>query len=144
MLIPAAVAGSLTLSALSVQVPVADRFVPSLIGVTGLSQCAMPDKPSAPVKVTVTSLLFHPNGFGPGDAAAVAVGFALSMLMPLTVAGSALLPAMSTQLPVFVTERLCPSAVTVDPSTVFVPTADCTGPVSAHAKLTATSVLFQP
>src|SRR5207249_4895886 len=58
--------------------------------------------------------------------------------------GSAALPAPSTQLPVFVTDWFMPSVVIVAPSTELVSTPDCTTPVSAQAKVTITSVLFQP
>src|SRR3989442_14725881 len=66
------------------------------------------------------------------------------MLMPLTVDGSAALPATSTQLPVLVTEAFCTSAVNVCPATLLVSTPDSTAPVSAQVKFTVTSVLFQP
>src|SRR5438094_8246616 len=110
----------------------------------GASQLAMPDKLSFPLKVMVTSVLFQPNALGGTSRAALAVGLVLSMLMLLTVDGSAALPATSTQLPVLVTVSLCPSALTVSPATVLVARPDCTAPASAQVKLTVTSVLFQP
>src|SRR5947208_16822541 len=64
--------------------------------------------------------------------------------MPLTVDGSAALPATSTQLPVLVTEAFCTSAVNVCPATLLVSRPDSTAPVSAQVKFTVTSVLFQP
>src|SRR5437660_12238321 len=66
------------------------------------------------------------------------------MLMPLTVDGSAALPALSRQLPVLVTEAFCTSAVNVCPATLLVSRPDSTAPVSAQVKFTVTSVLFQP
>src|SRR5437667_177571 len=110
----------------------------------GASQLAMPDKLSFPLKVMVTSVLFQPNALGGTSRAALAVGLVLSMLMLLTVDGSAALPATSTQLPVLVTEAFCTSAVNVCPATLLVSRPDCTVPVSAQVKFTVTSVLFQP
>src|SRR5437667_6673426 len=143
MSMPVTDATSLTLSALSLHVPDADWFVPSPLFVMGASQLAMPDRLSFPLKVTVTSVLFQPNALG-GSHAALAVGLVLSMLMLLTVDGSAALPATSTQLPVLVTVWLAPSVLTVAPATVLVATPDCTAPASAQLKPTVTSTLFQP
>src|SRR5438876_1112432 len=110
----------------------------------GASQLAMPDRLSFPLKVTVTSVLFQPNALGGTSRAALAVGLVLSMLMLLTVDGSAALPATSTQLPVLVTVWLAPSVLTVAPATVLVAMPDCTAPASAQLKPTVTSTLFQP
>src|SRR5439155_221987 len=85
-----------------------------------------------------------PNALGGTSRAALAVGLVLSMLMLLTVDGSAALPATSTQLPVLVTVWLAPSALTVALATVLVATPDCTAPASAQLKPTVTSTLFQP
>src|SRR2546422_8934732 len=101
----------------------------------GASQLAMPDRLSFPLKVTVTSVLFQPNALGGTSRAALAVGLVLSMLMLLTVDGSAALPATSTQLPVLVTVALCTSAVNVCPATLLVSTPDRTAPASAQLKL---------
>src|SRR5207244_1033390 len=144
MSMPVTDATSLTLSALSLHVPDADWFVPSPLFVMGASQLAMPDRLSFPLKVTVTSVLFQPNALGGTSRAALAVGLVLSMLMLLTVDGSAALPATSTQLPVLVTVWLAPSVLTVAPATVLVATPDCTAPASAQLKPTVTSTLFQP
>src|SRR2546428_13663956 len=103
MSMPVTDATSLTLSALSLHVPDADWFVPSPLFVMGASQLAMPDRLSFPLKVTVTSVLFQPNALGGTSRAALAVGLVLSMLMLLTVVGSAALPSTYTQLPVLVT-----------------------------------------
>jgi predicted nucleic acid-binding protein len=62
----------------------------------------------------------------------------------MTVIAVAALPALSVQSPLFVTDWSEPSVVTVSPATVFVSSPDCTLPTSAHAKLTVTSLLFQP
>jgi hypothetical protein len=80
MLMPVAIAGALTLPATSVQVPLADWPAPSVVNVIGAVQLAMPDKASAPLKVTVTLVLFQPAAFGAGDAAAAAVGAVRSIL----------------------------------------------------------------
>ncbi len=79
MLMPLAVAGALTLSALSVQVPEADCPAPSEPSTTAESQEAMPDSSSLPLKLTVTLVLFHPLAFGAGEASAFAVGAVLSI-----------------------------------------------------------------
>src|SRR5438132_1491560 len=71
-------------------------------------------------------------------------GGVLSMLIPLTVTGAAVFPALSVQVPVFVTDCPVPSALRVLPVTVFVSSPDCTLPTSVQLKLTVTSVLFQP
>src|SRR5437870_2994749 len=110
----------------------------------GASQLAMPDRLSFPLKVTVTSVLFQPNALGGTSRAALAVGLVLSMLMLLTVDGSAPLPATSTQLPVFVTVWFAPSVLTVAPATVLVAMPDWTAPASTQLKPTVTSTLFQP
>ncbi len=60
ILIPLAVAVALTFPALSVQVPEAERLVPSALRVTGASQWSIPESVSAPVNVTVTLVLFQP------------------------------------------------------------------------------------
>ena len=64
MLIPCAVADELTLSALSVHVPDAERFMPSPLRVAGAAQSRMPESASVPANVTVTSVRFHPTVFG--------------------------------------------------------------------------------
>ena len=61
-------AGSVALlPALSTAVPVAAWFAPSLEIVKGAVQLAIPDTPSAQVKVTVTFVLFQPFAFADGD-----------------------------------------------------------------------------
>jgi len=64
MLMPCEVAGELTLSALSVHVPVADWFMPSVLNVAGTEQSRIPESVTVPVNVTVTSVRFHPTVFG--------------------------------------------------------------------------------
>src|SRR5207245_4933803 len=97
------------------------------------------------VKLTETSVLFQPLALAAGVRTAVGgLGGVLSILMPLTVEESSALPALSTQLPVLVTEAFCTSAVNVCPATVLVSRPDSTAPVSAQVKFTVTSVLFQP
>src|SRR5258708_30855565 len=77
---------ALTFPALSVQVPEAERLVPSALRVTGASQWSIPESVSAPVNVTVTLVLFQPFALGPGEAVAVVVGGVLSILMLFAVA----------------------------------------------------------
>ena len=67
-----AVAEALTLPALSVQVPLADCAAPSPLSTTAASQKSIPDSPSLPEKLTVTSVLFHPFELAAGDAEALA------------------------------------------------------------------------
>src|SRR5438093_13390874 len=98
----------------------------------GASQLAMPDKLSFPLKVMVTSVLFQPNALGGTSRAPLAVGLVLSMLMLLTVDGSAALPATYKQLPVLVTDWFAHSVLTVAPANVMVYTTDCTVPVTAQ------------
>src|SRR5438876_12339092 len=98
----------------------------------GASQLAMPDRLSFPLKVRVKSVLFQPNALGGTSRAALAVGLVLSMLMLLTVDGSAALPATSTQLPVLVTVAFCTSAANVCPATLLVSRPDSPAPVSAQ------------
>jgi hypothetical protein len=98
----------------------------------------MPDRPSLPLKDTVTLELFQPFAFGPGEALALAVGAVLSMLIPLTVAGALTLPALSLQVP----EADCPA-----PSLLSVTGAlqlAIPDRASEPLKLTTTSVSFQP
>src|SRR5215207_6328442 len=71
------------------------------------------------------------------------MGFALSTSMLLTVAGSASLPALSMQTPVFVTDWSAPLVDTVAPLTVLVPVPDCGVPASAQVKSTMTFWLVQ-
>ena len=137
MLMPLAVAGALTLPALSVHVPEADCPAPSLLSVTSGSQFAIPDSPSEPPKLTVTSVLFHPLALGPGDALAPAVGGVLSILIPDWVS-EAVLPALSSHVPVAV--RLAPSVFTVW-LTVAATTPER---LYVQFQLTVTFVLFHP
>src|SRR5438132_5218466 len=66
------------------------------------------------------------------------------MLMLATVAGEAGLPALSTQLPLLLTDWPAPSPLTIAPATVLVAMPDWTEPASAQLKETVTSPLFQP
>src|SRR5437867_3243559 len=99
MLMPSAEASALVLPALSVHVPLADCPVPSALSVAMDVHEAIPDKVSAPLKVTVTLVLFHPFAFAAGDAVALAVGAVLSMLMPVAEAEALEFPALSVQVP---------------------------------------------
>jgi hypothetical protein len=140
MLIPVLVTGSLTFPATSVQVPgPADCPAPSVVNVIAAVQVAMPDKPSVPLKVTVTFVLFQPAAFGAGDCAADAVGAVLSILMPVRLTGSLTFPALSVQVP-GPADRAAPSEVkTTGAEQVSIPDSP-----SVPLKLTVTSVLFQP
>ena len=103
------VAGALTFPATSVQVPDAIWFAPDAVNTTGGEHEAIPEPPSTPVKVTVTSVLFQPFAFGRGDAVAVTTGGVLSILSVCVVA-VALLPAASVTVTV---------PLTYDPSAVY-------------------------
>jgi hypothetical protein len=56
--------------------------VPSVVTVTGGGQLAIPDSASSHVKVTVTSVWFHPAAFGAGLTVAVIVGAVTSSVTP--------------------------------------------------------------
>src|SRR5437667_181253 len=140
---------ALVLPALSVHVPLTSVPLVSAVRPLPVVQLSIPllIVPASPLslKVTATSVLFQPLTLAAGALTAVGgLGGVLSILMPLTVEESAALPALSTQLPVLVTEAFCTSAVNVCPATVLVSRPDCTAPVSAQVKFTVTSVLFQP
>ena len=111
----------------------------------------MPESESVPLNCTVTLVLFQPLAFAPGEGVALALGAVLSMLMLLTLAGVALLPALSVQAPL--TDWPEPSLVTLTSSgpVVELPLAaplavtEATREVaSVQVKRTPTSVLFQP
>lgn len=99
MLMPLAVAGALIFPARSAHVPVADCPAPSVLSNAFAVHESIPDKPSAPVKLIVTSVLFQPLPFGVGEAVAMADGAVLSMLMLLTVVLLEF-PARSAHVPV--------------------------------------------
>src|SRR6266542_4412131 len=117
------------------------RVVPATVSVA-MPDCTEPV--SAQVKETATSVLFQPSAFASGSRLPLITGAVLSMLIPSTVAGEAALPPLSTQSPLLVTDWPAPSPLTVAPATVSVPVPDCTEPLSAQLKETATSLLFQP
>src|SRR6266542_4054977 len=150
ILMPPTVAGEAVLPALSTQAPpfVTDWSAPSLVSVAPATvSVAMSDwtePASAQLKETVTSVLFQPLAFASGLRLPLITGAVLSTLMPLTVAGEAALPALSTQSPLLVTDWPAPSELTVAPATVSLAMPDCTPPVSAQLKETTTSLLFQP
>src|SRR6266566_487984 len=110
--------------ALSIAAPAMVWFAPSPTS-TGGVQLATLDSESPQVKVTVglpVATLYQPVTAGlPGVMVSTIVGLVLSTLMPLTVEESAVVPA-----------------------TVLMLSPDWTDPASAQAKLTVTSVLFQP
>ena len=95
----------------------------------------MPELKSLAFRVTVTSELFQPAGFGSGATSAVTVGGLLS-ICTVTVIWLAL-PARSTAVP---KRLLAPWAVTVTGSEQkSIPL-----PVSWQSKVTVTGPLFQP
>src|ERR1051326_4138058 len=98
MLMPVLVACTLTLPALSVHVPAADCPLPSALRTTGAVQKSIPERLSAPVKLTFTLLLFQPFALAAGKAEATAVGGVRSILMPVTFT-DAELPARSRHVP---------------------------------------------
>src|SRR5437588_690462 len=92
---------------------------------------AMPDwtePASAQLKETETLVLFQPWPFPRGLRLPLIAGDVLSMLMLATLAGEAGLPALSTQLPLLVTDWPAPSPLTVPPATVSVAMPDWTAP----------------
>src|SRR5437870_1779279 len=139
MLMPLALVGRLTLPAISIQAPDADWFAPSVLSRTGAEQPAVPERLSAPVNVTVTSVLFHPLALGSGDTLAEATGALLSIFN----AGDrrvAVLPAASDT--TTVPSTLDPSRVSTSGLKTDVETTP--DKLSAVVKLTRTSLLFQP
>src|SRR5438093_288596 len=99
----------------------------------------MPESASRPLKLTVSSVLFHPAALGCGAAAVCTVGGALSILTAGEV-NVAVLPAASVAVTV---------PVTADPSLVSdngLGTEVDAGPerASVAVKLIATSLLFHP
>lgn len=85
------------LPARSVAVPLMIWLGASVLTVIGAGQVATPDSLSEQVKVTVTSLLFHPAGLGWGVTVGDRVGGVLSMLSVTDVL--AVFPALSTAVP---------------------------------------------
>ena len=107
-----------------------------MVTVTGSGQRATLLPPSVHVKLTRTSVLFHPAAFGGGLTTALIPGRLLSMLSVTDAA--AWLPATSTAVPV--TTWPAPSVLTVMGSGHRAMPL----PPSVHVKLTLTSLLFQP
>src|SRR5689334_12640119 len=116
----------------------------------------MPESESPQVKLTVTSVLFHPYAFAAGEREPIIVGGVLS-ISTVSVCGASLLPALSVEKNVTV---LTPSAVIGSdaelPATVVAGVAcaplteyvTCFTPepplLSVAIRATVTSVLFQP
>jgi hypothetical protein len=144
MLLKVTVAGLAVLPALSTQEPllVTEPDAVSVDTVPPVSALLVPDRASVHVNVTVTSRLVQaPAVYGPALVLALAViaGGVLSTLMLLNVAGLAVLPALSTQEPLLVTEPDAVSVDTVPPvSTLLVPDR-----ASVHVNVTVTSRLVQ-
>ena len=124
------------LPAVSVAVPLTTWPAPSVVTTRGAGHEAIPDRSSAQTNVTVVLPFSHPVAVGSGAMVAEIVGAVLSMLS-VTLA-AAVLPALSTAVPV--TTWPCPSVLT-SREAGHVATPD---PESLHAKLTWTSVRFQP
>src|SRR5207244_2978466 len=125
MLMPLTVAAAAGLPASSTHEPVlvldwpapsAERVPPTTVLSAGL----MPDKASAQLKLTTTSVLFQPLALASGRRLPLMTGAVLSMLIGPKEAVLATLPALSMQDPVFETDAVIPSAVTVCPATVLV------------------------
>src|SRR6478609_1306617 len=135
-LIPLTVALA-ALPALSVAVPVTLWPSPST-RCCGPVMASMPESSSEPVKETVTSSLYQPAELAERSGAPVMPGAVLSML---TVAVALVVfPALSVAVPTTFWAK--PSVVTVEGAEqVLRPERSAW---SAHAKLTLTSVLFQP
>src|SRR5947207_1095966 len=101
------------LPALSMQVPVADWFAPSVAIVCESAAATTPDSASEHVQSSFTDVAFQPAPFAAGVWPENAIaGAVLSMLIPDTVAAAAVFPALSVQAPVFVTDWFAPSPVT--------------------------------
>ena len=122
--------------ALSIAVPHILCPAPSVVTVIGAEHEAMPDVASLHVKLTATSVLFHPSALAEGLASAVITGSVLSMFNTTDVV--ALFPALSTAVPVITCPA--PSVVTV----IGDGQEAMSEPESAHVNVTVTSVLFQP
>jgi hypothetical protein len=140
MLMLLAVATALTLPALSVQVPLADSPAPSVLRTTGAVQLAIPERASVPVKVTVTFVLFQPAPFGAGEAAAVAEGGVMSILMVADTEPER--PAPSTAVHVNVVPGVSAASVTGSQPVVRSELTPEIGSVTVQFKVTF--VLFQP
>src|SRR5437868_3172314 len=85
------------LPALSVQVPVVDCSLPSVVTVCETEPLTGPDAPSAQVHDRLTFVLFQPFAFAAVRLASVTVGFVASYLNDRVF--DAVLPALSVQLP---------------------------------------------
>src|SRR3989442_12781307 len=121
---------------MSTAVPFMTCPAPSVVTVTGSGQRAILLPASVHVKLTRTSVLFQPAAFGGGVTIALIPGRLLSMLSVTDAV--AWLPATSMAVPL--TTWPAPSLLTVTGSGQRAMPL----PPSAHAKLTRTSVLFQP
>ena len=124
------------LPALSVAVPVTTCPAPSVVTTRGAGHEAIPERSSAQTNVTVAFPFSHPAAVGSGATVAEIVGTVLSMFS-VTLA-TAVLPALSVAVPL--TTWPWPSVLTSrEGGHVAIP-----DPESLHAKLTWTSVRFQP
>ena len=140
ILMPLAVAGALIFPALSMQVPIAERFLPSVLRVIGAVQLAMPERASEPVNVTVTLVLFQPDTLGGGAAVAIAMGGVLSILI---VADTEVeIPAPFRAIQVYVAPAV--SAARATGSQPVVKSALIPEMASVTVQVNVTFVLFQP
>ena len=124
------------LPARSLTAPSTGWFVRSVEIVCDPGHCATPEPGSAQPNDTVTSLLCQPASFGAADSSEWMVGAAVSMFR--VISADALLPARSVVVPL--TMRFAPLSVMVTGSEH----ASTPEPVSVHANVTVTGVLFQP
>jgi hypothetical protein len=86
---------------------------PEALKVWLAGQVAIPDPPSAQVKLTVTGVvLFQPAAVGAGDAAATIVGAVLSILTVIMLLGALTFPALSVAVRA-VDETAAPSVLSI-------------------------------
>jgi hypothetical protein len=140
ILIPLTDAGTLTFPATSVQVPLAEKPVPSVLRITGAVQPAMPDSASVPANVTVTLVLFQPAALGAGIADATAVGGVMSSLSVADTDAAS--PAPSTAMQVNVMPAVSVARATGSQPVVrsgLIPEIE-----SVAVQFKVTAVLFQP
>src|SRR5258708_5963817 len=140
ILIPLTDAGALTFPATSVQVPLAEKPVPSVLRITGAVQLAMPESASEPANVTVTLVLFQPAAFGAGEILGTIEGGLVSILTVTDVEAVAPWPFVALHVNV-VPLVSAPSIEVLQPVLEVIPV-----PVeSVTLQLTVTGiVVFQP
>src|SRR5919112_1817936 len=103
-----------------------------------------PDSVSPQLKLTVTFVLFQPAPLGAGDAEPLIVGLVLSILIGPKVEATAVLPALSAQVPPEVAVVPLALVCVVKFCTLFPePEVRPLPPVSAHSNVTRTDWFVQ-